>query len=76
MVSEEQEYFEMFFFKAKCAHCKIDVAIFDPERKMYFFTSVVPNLIGWINQLDQADPKLVQLAVAKDTPFEPQMNNR
>lgn len=43
---QQAEYFAMFYFKGQCKHCKNEVAVYDPESKIYFLTSVVPNLIG------------------------------
>ena len=38
--------FIMFLFKGFCGYCKQDVAIFDPEKQIYYFHNIVPNLIG------------------------------
>lgn len=55
MDSEEDgsHEFMMYFFKGVCRFCMAQVAIYDPESKTYFFQGVVPNYIGWSNQIEE-----------------------
>ncbi|CDW82659.1 UNKNOWN [Stylonychia lemnae] len=45
-MTETDQEFEMLYFKVECDQCDNQIALFDFEKKLFYFTSVVPNYIG------------------------------